>query len=131
VITPDGCAAIGEDATSTNCVILQGGWTLSSTFPLLTWPMGIFNAFLNAQETVESAPTAYSLELPSHGDWIPAVVVVDSASRTRGIGAYIPIAQQDFFRSIMTFALWVSFVMYLKRGADMLIGHGEAERKKP
>jgi len=121
VITPDGCAAIGENATSTTCVVQGGAYQLQNTFPLLSWPFGIFQAFFNAKEAVDSAPTTYSLELPSHGDWIPAVVVVDSASRTKGIGAYIPVTAQEFFRSILTFAVWVAFVYRMKRYADRLL----------
>jgi len=121
VITPDGCAAIGEDATSTNCVYLNEGNWLTRTFPLLTWPTGIFQAFFDAKAAVDDEPTAYSLELPAHGNWIPAVVVVDSASRTLGIGAYIPVSAQEFFRSILTFGVWVAFVYRLKSYSNRLV----------
>jgi len=121
VITADGCGAIGEDATSTNCVFADSNNILYRTFPLLTWPMGIFNALLGAQEAMDSATASYSIALPSHGDWVPAVVLVDSSSSGAGIGAWIPAAQQTFFRQIMAFAVWVMFVMAMKRKADKLL----------
>lgn len=121
VITADGCAAIGEDATSTNCVFADNTNFLYRTFPLLTWPMGMFQAALNAQQALDSATPTYSIALPSHGDWIPAVILVDSASRTLGIGAWIPVAQQEFFRSIVVFSVWAAFVIYMKRKADRLL----------
>lgn len=121
VITPDGCAAVGEDATSTGCVFLNEGNWLTRAFPLLTWPTGIFQAFYDAASNTENASTAYSVALPSHGDWIPEVIVVDSASRTLGIGAYIPVSAQDFFRSILTFGVWVAFVYRLRSYANRLV----------
>lgn len=122
VIGADGCASIGEDATSTNCVFADNTGLLFSAFPLLSWPMGIFQAMLDAEQAVSSATAAYVVELPAHGDWIPAVVVIDSASRTKGIGAYISLSQQEFFRSIITFGIWVAFVLRMKGYADELIG---------
>jgi len=47
--------------------------------------------------------------------------MVDSASRTKGIGAYIPVAAQDFFRAILTFGVWVAFVYRMKSYADRLV----------
>jgi len=121
VIGSDGCATISEDATSTGCVSADASTFLFRTFPLLSWPAGIFKAFFNAKEAVDSSPETYSLELPAHGNWIPAVIVVDSASRTKGIGAYIPVSAQDFFKSILTFGLWVAFVYRLRGYANRLI----------
>lgn len=122
VITSEGCAAIGENATSTKCTVAEGSSMLFQVFPLLSWPMGIFQAMLTAEQAVSSATASYVVELPAHGDWIPAVVVVDSASRTKGIGAYIPLSTQEFFRSIITFGIWVAFVLRMKGFADELIG---------
>lgn len=121
VIGVDGCAGIGEDATSTLCAFADSSNILYRTFPLLTWPMGIFQAALNAQQNMDAATPTYEIALPSHGDWVPAVVLVSSASSGAGIGRWIPLAQQQFFRSIMVFAVWVAFVLAMKRKADRLL----------
>lgn len=125
-ITADGCATIGEDATSTNCVFADNSNLLFRTFPLLTWPMGIFQAMLDAEQAASSATASYAVELPAHGQWIPALVFVDSASRTRGIGQYISAERQEFFRSIMVFGVWVMFIIRMKGYADELIGREPA-----
>lgn len=121
-ITADGCGAVGEDATSTRCAAANGALALQNAFPLLTWPLGIFNAVTTAWKATEDASTTYAIELPSpNPTWAPEVVLVDSASRTRGIGAWISVERQTFFRSIASFAIWVMFVLSLKRKAFSLL----------
>lgn len=121
-VDADGCAHVpGEDATSTLCTGGSAYNDLFQKFPLLSWPLGMFTAFRNAAEAVELAPTAYTVGLPSHGDWIPAVTLVDSASSGAGIGQYISTERQQFFRSILAFGLWVMFCTAMMRKAWRLL----------
>jgi len=121
-IDADGCAhTLDESATSTLCGSAEGWEKLVASFPLLSWPLGIFTAMVNAQENTENAATSYVVGLPAFGEWAPAVTLVDSASAGKGIGQYISPERQQFYRSILTFGVWVLFVLALKRKADHLI----------